>query len=114
MNFELDHEHRMLADLVTRFVDEELIPLEKNILAREAAGQGHALTAEEYARVDRRSRDLGLWGLDAPEEMGGSNLPVLPMGLARARRLLRLEAVEAEVPDEVEVLAVGDHRRIAR
>ncbi|MBP8310830.1 MAG: acyl-CoA dehydrogenase [Burkholderiaceae bacterium] len=79
MNFELDHEHRMLADLVTRFVDEELIPLEKNILAREAAGQGHALTAEEYARVDRRSRDLGLWGLDAPEEMGGSNLPVLPM-----------------------------------
>ncbi len=33
MNFELDHEHRMLADLVTRFVDEELIPLEKNILA---------------------------------------------------------------------------------
>ncbi|MBP7660452.1 MAG: acyl-CoA dehydrogenase [Burkholderiaceae bacterium] len=79
MNFELDHEHRMLADLVTRFVDEELIPLEKNILAREAAGQGHALTQEEYARVDRRSRDLGLWGLDAPEEMGGSNLPVLPM-----------------------------------
>jgi alkylation response protein AidB-like acyl-CoA dehydrogenase len=79
MNFELDHEHRMLADLVTRFVDEELIPLEKNILAREAAGQGHALTKEEYARVDRRSRDLGLWGLDAPEEMGGSNLPVLPM-----------------------------------
>ena len=43
MNFELDHEHRMLADLVTRFVDEELIPLEKNILAREAAGQGHGL-----------------------------------------------------------------------
>ncbi|HPU52075.1 MAG TPA: acyl-CoA dehydrogenase [Burkholderiaceae bacterium] len=79
MNFELDHEHRMLADLVKRFVDEELIPLEKNILAREAAGQGHALTKEEYARVDQRSRDLGLWGLDAPEEMGGSNLAVVPM-----------------------------------
>ena len=79
MNFELPHEHRMLADLVTRFVDEELIPLEKTVLEREAAGQGHELTHEEHARIDVRSRELGLWGLDAPEELGGSNLPVMPM-----------------------------------
>ncbi len=79
MNFELPHEHRMLADLVKRFVDEDLMPLEKSILEREAAGQGHHLTKEEQARIDRRSRDLALWGLDAPEEMGGSNLPVMAM-----------------------------------
>jgi alkylation response protein AidB-like acyl-CoA dehydrogenase len=79
MNFELPHEHRMLADLVTRFVDEELMPLEKTVLEREAAGQGHELNDDERARIDARSRELGLWGLDAPEELGGSNLPVSAM-----------------------------------
>ena len=29
MNFELEHEHRMLADLVTRFVNEDLLPVQR-------------------------------------------------------------------------------------
>jgi acyl-CoA dehydrogenase len=40
MNFELAEEHRMLKDLVGRFVADELLPLEAGVLAREAAGQG--------------------------------------------------------------------------
>ncbi len=79
MNFELAEEHRMLKDLVERFVRDELMPLERVVLEREASGQGNALTAEETAKIDARSRELGLWGLDAPEEMGGSNLPVVAM-----------------------------------
>lgn len=79
MDFEIPHEHRMVKDLVARFVREELIPLEPALLAREAAGGGIALSAEERARVDRRSRELGLWGLDAPTEIGGSDLPVTAM-----------------------------------
>ena len=30
-----------------------------------------ALTAEETVKVDAVSRELGLWGLDAPEDVGG-------------------------------------------
>ncbi|MBP0620595.1 acyl-CoA dehydrogenase family protein [Cupriavidus consociatus] len=79
MNFQLDEEHRMLKDLVARFVREQLIPLEPAVLAREAEGGQHALLPEEHARLDGLSRELGLWGLDAPTEMGGADLPVVAM-----------------------------------
>ncbi|MDH7975383.1 acyl-CoA dehydrogenase family protein [Sphingomonas sp. AR_OL41] len=79
MNFELDDEHRMLKELVRRFVDSELMPLEPRVLEREAAGQSPALTAEEAAQVDAVSRDMGLWGLDAPVDVGGVDLPAVAM-----------------------------------
>ena len=79
MNFELNTEHQMLKDLVARFVREELIPLEANMLQREACGGQLALTAAERDRLDTLSKDLGLWGLDAPVEMGGYDLPVTAM-----------------------------------
>ncbi len=79
MNFELAEEHRMLKDLVRKFVDSELIPLEGFVLQKESSGQGSYLTTEQLAKVDAVSRDLGLWGLDAPEEVGGMNLPMVAM-----------------------------------
>jgi acyl-CoA dehydrogenase len=75
MDFELSDEHRMLRDLAARFVREELIPLERAVLEREASGQGAVLTETEREAVDAKSRALGLWGLDAPEEFGGADLP---------------------------------------
>ncbi|MCA6298356.1 MAG: acyl-CoA/acyl-ACP dehydrogenase [Phenylobacterium sp.] len=75
MDFQLSDEHRMLRDLAERFVREELIPLEGAVLARDAAGQGIWLSPEERARIDDVSQKLGLWGLDAPEDVGGFDLP---------------------------------------
>jgi acyl-CoA dehydrogenase len=75
MKFELDEDHRMLRDLVQRFVREELMPLEGAVLARDAAGEGAYLTASERERIDRVSKEMGLWSLDAPEEAGGMGLP---------------------------------------
>jgi alkylation response protein AidB-like acyl-CoA dehydrogenase len=71
----LAEEHRMLADLVARFVDRELMPLEKSVLAREAAGQPYALTPDEERPLLEKCRELGLWALDVPEQLGGANLP---------------------------------------
>lgn len=79
MDFELSEEHRMLKDLVARFVADELMPLEGKVLARDAAGEGARITPEEKAKIDVRTKELGLWGLDAPEEMGGSDLPAVAM-----------------------------------
>jgi acyl-CoA dehydrogenase len=79
MNFELDEDHRVLKDLVARFVRESLLPLEPAVLAREAAGGGLQLQPEEQRALDEKSRALGLWGLDAPTEMGGYDLPVTAM-----------------------------------
>ena len=75
MNFELSEEHRMLKDLVQKFVRDELMPLETAVMQREASGQGIYINAEERAKVDEVSQKLGLWGLDAPEDVGGADLP---------------------------------------
>jgi len=79
MDFELAEEHRMLGDLVTRFVDDELMPLESAVLQREARGGVLGLAKPEHERLDEISKSLGLWGLDAPEDVGGANLPNVAM-----------------------------------
>ncbi|HEY1750187.1 MAG TPA: acyl-CoA dehydrogenase family protein, partial [Caulobacteraceae bacterium] len=79
MEFELAEEHRMLKDLVARFVRDELAPLEARVLEREASGQGLGLDEADHARLDKISRELGLWGLDAPEDIGGADLPNVAM-----------------------------------
>ena len=72
---DLNDEHRMIHELVARFVDNELMPLEPAVLAREIKGEKLALTPEEEAPLLAKCRELGLWALDAPEELGGMNLP---------------------------------------
>ena len=79
MDFELAEEHRMLKDLVTNFVRDELLPLEAEVLATEAAGGGLTISEAHMTRLDKVSRELGLWGLDAPEDVGGSDLPAVAM-----------------------------------
>jgi acyl-CoA dehydrogenase len=79
MDFELSEDHRLLQDLVARFVRESLMPLEQEVLKRDASGQGAYLSHEERDRLDARSRDMGLWGLDAPEDVGGADLPAVAM-----------------------------------
>jgi len=79
MDFELPEDFRMLQDLVAKFVRESLMPLENAVMERDAAGKGAYLTKDEKAAVDARSQELGLWGLDAPEDVGGSDLPAVAM-----------------------------------
>ena len=75
MHFELAEEHAMLRDLVQRFVREHLMPLEPAVLEREALTGDGDLTTEERAKLDAVSQDMGLWSLDAPEDVGGMGLP---------------------------------------
>ncbi len=76
-----NEEHRMLQDLVAKFVDRELIPLEPAVLKREANGGKLGLSDEERAPLLAKCKELGLWGLDSPEEFGGANLPVEALAL---------------------------------
>lgn len=79
MDFALIEEHKLLQDLVARFVRENLIPLEQKVLERDAHGQGAYLSHEERDRIDAVSREMGLWGLDAPEDVGGADLAAVAM-----------------------------------
>jgi acyl-CoA dehydrogenase len=77
MTVELPEEYRMLQELAAKFVDNELMPLEPAVLAREMSGQPIALTEQEEAPLLAKCRELGLWGLDVPEQIGGANLPAV-------------------------------------
>jgi acyl-CoA dehydrogenase len=79
MEFELSEEHRMLKELVQRFVKDELLPLEAGVLQREAEGKGLSIEEKDLTRIDKVSRELGLWGLDAPVDVGGVDLPAVAM-----------------------------------
>ena len=43
MHFELAEDHKLLQDLVARFVRESLMPLEQKVLERDASGNGQFL-----------------------------------------------------------------------
>ena len=70
--YQVNEEHQMLRDLVKKFVRNELMPLEKNVLDRFASGQPASLSDEENAKLFKQCKDLGLWALDVPEEVGGA------------------------------------------
>ncbi len=75
-----DEETAMIRETVARFVDRELIPLEPHYLKSKLPGSGHPeLSAEQKQRLRTVSKDLGLWGLDAPEDLGGHDLPTRTM-----------------------------------
>jgi alkylation response protein AidB-like acyl-CoA dehydrogenase len=83
----LDEQASMVRELVAKFVSRELIPLEPEVLRRQAGGEA-GLSGEEIQRLRDISKELGLWGLDAPKEMGGMDLPATTM-LAVAEELAK-------------------------
>ena len=70
----LSSDEVMIQDLVAKFVDQELMPLEAAILEREIKGMHCALTKEEEGPLLAKCKELGLWALDAPEAYGGAGL----------------------------------------
>jgi acyl-CoA dehydrogenase len=73
MDFELPDELRMFKDSLRRFVDAELIPIERQTMVEGA----EKLKPEYYERFCQRAKELGIWMMDVPEEYGGGGLSVL-------------------------------------
>ena len=79
MDFELSEELKMIQSLTRDFVNDQLKPLERDVLGR-AADLSDARTylpAETEARLIKMVRDMGLWGIGLPEELGGVGLSTL-------------------------------------
>ena len=64
MDFELPEELRMFKDSLRRFVNSELIPVERQTVAAE----GEEIKPEFLARFQQRAKDLGIWMMEVPEE----------------------------------------------
>src|SRR5437660_5573337 len=71
MDFELPEELRILKAGLRRFVDAELIPIERETCV------GETMKAEYLKKFEQRAKDLGIWQLDVPEEYGGGGMSVL-------------------------------------
>ena len=76
MNFAISEESKLLAASVRRFVEEELRPLEGEV---EAKGVLEPDTARE---IFLKSRNLGFYAMNMPEEVGGGGLSAVDMCLA--------------------------------
>jgi acyl-CoA dehydrogenase len=72
MDFELPEELQLLKSNLRRFVDSELIPVERETCA------GERLKPHYKAAFELRAKDLGIWMMDVPEAYGGLGLGVLP------------------------------------
>ena len=73
MDFELPEELRIFQQALRRFVDAEMIPIERQTTLE----GGEKLKAEYYERFCQRAKDLGFWKMDIPEEYGGAGFSVL-------------------------------------
>jgi len=71
MDFDLPEELRLLKENVRRFVDRELIPLEREVV------NDVALQKQLPKRLRGKAEALGLWLFDVPEELGGLGLGML-------------------------------------
>ncbi|MBI2859945.1 MAG: acyl-CoA dehydrogenase family protein [Chloroflexi bacterium] len=79
MDFELPEELKMVQGLARDFVNERLRPLERDLLGRAAdlSDARAGLPPEVEADLAARAREVGLWAIGVPEELGGAGLGVL-------------------------------------
>jgi acyl-CoA dehydrogenase len=72
MDFTLPEELRLLKENLRRYVDKEMIPVE-----RETVTPDEELKPEWRAKFEQGMKDLGLWMYDVPEEYGGLGLGIM-------------------------------------
>ena len=71
MDFKLPEELQMLQQNLRRYVDNEMIPYERETL------NGIELKPEWREKFQDGMKKLGLWMMDVPEEYGGPGLSLL-------------------------------------
>ncbi|MGE3148404.1 MAG: acyl-CoA dehydrogenase family protein [Pseudorhodoplanes sp.] len=79
MDSELPLEVRMLRDIVRRFVDEELIPIEMSV-----PPDGEDMPPDIIKPLQEKAKKLGLWNLRVPQELGGMGLGLLEAAVVNA------------------------------
>ncbi len=61
MNFEMPEELRMLKETLRRFVDAELIPIERDVC------EGNKIKPHMREMLEGKAKEVGLWMYDVPE-----------------------------------------------
>ena len=67
MDFELPEELRQFKESLRRFVNGELIPVERDTM------EGEELKPHYRARFIEGAKKLGIWMMEVPEDFGGDS-----------------------------------------
>ena len=70
--YELPEELRLTKNLVRDFNRNEIIPLEQQI-----PHDSITIPEDDYLRLSKKTREMGLWCLGVPEEYGGAGADFL-------------------------------------
>ncbi|PWA12280.1 acyl-CoA dehydrogenase [Pueribacillus theae] len=82
MDFTLTDEQKMIQRTVRDFVNKELLPLEQQVLKNEREGRV-GVSKEQLDSLRAKSKELGFWGINTPEEYGGAELgPIMTVLIA--------------------------------
>ena len=71
MDFEFSSDALMLRDMLRRFLEKEIRPLERNFVSR------GCLETKEHDRIRRAIEQMGIWGITVPEEWAGGGLDLI-------------------------------------
>jgi len=79
MDFDIPEELKMLQSMVRDFVTEQLKPLERIVLGRAAdlSDTQMYLPLEKEQELIGMAKEMGLWGVNVPEELGGVSVGTL-------------------------------------
>ncbi|KGR85031.1 acyl-CoA dehydrogenase family protein [Lysinibacillus odysseyi] len=73
MHLRLTEEQKLVQQTIRKFVKEELMPLENEVLKNEREGKP-SLSKEKVQELRQKAKEFGFWGINTPEEYGGANL----------------------------------------
>ena len=72
MDFTLNEEQTMIVDMVRKFVQQEIIPLENDL-----DPDADEVDQDTYAKLVEKTKAMGLYGLDTPPEYGGPDISMV-------------------------------------
>ena len=114
IDFSLSEEERAVRDTIRQFIQQEVMPLEDQVLRNERSGLP-PLEPGQLAELQRKARAGGWWGINTPEQYGGIALgPVMSAIVAMetgrnadagfaleslARRRVAAEDVDDDLPE---------------
>ncbi|SFB22436.1 acyl-CoA dehydrogenase [Lentibacillus halodurans] len=73
MYLRLTDEQKMVQETIRKFVENELIPLENEVLRNEREGRP-SLSPAKLEELQRKAKESGFWGINTPSEYGGADL----------------------------------------
>ncbi|MGE6716772.1 acyl-CoA dehydrogenase family protein [Peribacillus frigoritolerans] len=80
MYLRLTDEQKMVQQTIRKFVENELIPLENDVLKNERESKP-GISPEKLVELQLKAKEFGFWGINTPEEYGGADIGQVMMAI---------------------------------